>query len=143
MRPSQLKPFLVGLIVMVVVVGLGFTSGHDRNIELVAISESIHITKADGVKPLSQLIREQSDISIPDQPISKFHFVVDSLHGTLIFPRNDFQPEGFEMSIAAGDDKEFKIPRLQVNGAQALDFFLVKTDKVCNFVVYIEFYPNK
>lgn len=106
------------------------------------ISESIHITAADGVKSLARLIREQSAITIPDRPVALTQFTIDAGHGPLIFPQNDFQPQGFEFAIRAGDDKALKFPRFPINAPEALDAFLVKTESVSNFILYVEFYPK-
>lgn len=109
---------------------------------IAVISESIHITKADGIKSLGQLIREQSGIQIPDQPLLKIHFIVDPFNNALIFPRNDFQPEGFQWGILPGQDKTLLVPELPVSASQALDLSPAKTDGVCNFIVQFEFGPK-
>lgn len=84
---------LVGTLALLVY--LCFTFGHTIAVQSVGskrqsvalITESIHITAADGQKSLGQLIREQSNVVIPEQAISSLRFLVSPFAGDLIFPK--------------------------------------------------------
>jgi hypothetical protein len=116
--------------------------GSAKKQSALSITESIHLTKEHGVISIGQLIRQQSSIEIPNQPISGFHFLVDPYGGALLFPGNEFQPQGFQWAVLPGQDKKFSVPELPINGPDALEFSLVKTDGVCNFILAVEFYPR-
>jgi hypothetical protein len=105
-------------------------------------TEAIHLTLLDETKSLSKLISEQSVGSpLPEKPIAKLHFLVDPFNDALLFPTvKGFQPEGFQWGILPGQDKKFKTTKVKLNAIDALDFFLVKTTGVCNFLVVMEFY---
>src|SRR5262245_19857513 len=96
--------------------------------ELIIISESITITRADGTKSLSQLIREQSTSTpTPDLQIKSFHFIVDAQHDALILDRNEgAQPEGFQIAIAPETDLKFNISKIPLNAPEALELFPVR-----------------
>lgn len=108
-------------------------------------TEAFHITRRDGVKSIAQLIREQSTGSpTPALSIKAFSVYVDAHAGDLTLANvQGFQPPGFELSIKAGDDKRVLTTRVAaLKGIQALEFFPVKTDSVCNFLIVFEFYPD-
>lgn len=140
---------IVALLVVAFAWYQGWASDHrggDKETSETPIStEAFHITKADGVKSIAQLIREQSKgAPTPDLSISAIHFYVDPFNGDLIFPRvEDFQPEGFGWGVLAGQDKRILTTKVALRGIQALEFFPVKTDTVCNFLIVLEFYPKR
>lgn len=141
--------FLIAVVSSVVAFGwyrAETRAAHNRPKSVSGITEAIRITKADGAKSLTQLIRESPPDSgpIPDQAIKSFHFLVSPFDDALIFPAVEgFQPPGFQWGILPGQDKRFTIPEIELRGADALDFFLVQTSgKVCNFLLIIEFYPR-
>jgi len=105
-------------------------------------TEAFHITKADGTKSIAQLIREQSTGSpTPDKVITSIHILVDAFNGGLVFAPG--QPAGFQLGIAAGQDKKFNVTRISLKGIHALEFFPVKTDdRACNFLLILEFDPK-
>ncbi len=113
-------------------------------------TEAIRLTRAEGVKSIGRLIREQDPRgweALPDdKTISSLHFFVDPFHADLIMPRvEQFMPPGFEFAIMAGQDKRFFIPRNPLTPKQGLDLFLVGASRVsdaCNFLLIIEFYPQ-
>jgi hypothetical protein len=107
------------------------------------VTEAFHITADDGIQSLAELILEKDTPStLPDNPISKFHFFVDPFNDALIFPRVEaFQPEFFQWAILPGQDKKFKTTKIEtLTAIEELDFFLVQTTGVCNFLVIMEFY---
>ena len=147
------------LILIAIVAGLavhrhnvGANADHDRGDRIrgedVEVStEAFHITAADGVKSIAQLIREQSTGSpTPAQSISSVHFIVDADGGDLTLARVEGgQPPGFQLTINAGQDKRFRVTRVPLKGIEALEFFPVKTESrtPCNFLLILEFYPKR
>lgn len=123
-------------------------SGHDRNKprSINGATEAIHLTKADGTKSIGQLIREQDPRgweALPDQGISGLQFFVDPFNDALTLPRvEQFMPPGFQWGILPGQDKRLFVPENPLSAKDGLDLFLVKTDRVCNFLLIIEFYPR-
>lgn len=110
-------------------------------------TEAIHLTKADGVKSIGQMIREQDPRgwdALPDnETISALTFFVDPFNDALILPRVEaFMPPGFQLGVLPGQDKRLFTPRNPLTPKQGLDLFLVQTRGVCNFLLIIEFYPN-
>jgi hypothetical protein len=106
------------------------------------ITQSIRLTSTEGTKSIGQLIREQTTTVIPLKAISSFHFLVDPLNNSLIFPRVEgYQPLGFQWAILPGQDKKLDIPQIPLLAPQALDFYFVRTSGTCNFILVIEFYP--
>jgi len=105
------------------------------------MTSAIHLTAEDGAKSIKQVIAEQNGEEIPEQPIKSFHFLVDPFNDALIFPRVEgFQPEGFQWGILPGQDKKFNIPKIDIPASEGLDFFLVQTTGVCNFLLITEFF---
>jgi hypothetical protein len=106
------------------------------------ITQSIRLTAADGTKSVGQLIREQTTNVIPPQAISSFHFLVDPLNSSLIFPNvQGYQPPGFQWAILPGQDKKLNIPQIPLLAPDALNFYFLRTSGTCNFLLVIEFYP--
>lgn len=105
-------------------------------------SEAFHITSADGEKSIAQLIREQSvGTPTPNRPIKSFHFIVDSMNDALILARNPAaHPAGFQLAVAPGDEIKFDVSKLPINAPEALEQFPVRTDGICNFLMFIELY---
>lgn len=107
-------------------------------------TEAIHLTKADGVKSIGQLIREQHPSgweSLPDRGISSVFFFVDPFNDALILPRIEpFMPPGFQLGVLPGQDKKLFTPRNPLTVRQGLDLYLVRTTGVCNFLLIVEFY---
>ena len=105
------------------------------------ITQSIRLTAAEGAKSIGQLIREQTTTVIPLKAISSFHFLVDGLSNSLIFPRVEgFQPLGFQWAILPGQDKKLDIPQIPLLAPDALNYYPVRTSGTCNFILVIEFY---
>jgi hypothetical protein len=111
---------------------------------VMASTEAIHITAADGTKSIAQLIREQSTgTPYPtNQAIASMHFYVDPLNNSLIFTKVGPQnPTGFQWAMLPGQDKQFAVPKTTVLAPQALENYLVRTSGTSNFLLIIEFYP--
>jgi len=106
------------------------------------MTQSLRITATEGTKSIGQLIREQTTTAIPAKAISSFHFLVDALSNSLIFPRVEgFQPLGFQWAILPGQDKKLDIPQIPLLAPDALNYYFVRTSGACNFILVIEFYP--
>ena len=106
------------------------------------MTQCLRITAAEGTKSIGQLLREQTTTVIPLKAISRFHFLVDGLSNSLIFPRVEgFQPLGFQWAILPGQDKKLDIPQIPLLAPDALNYYFVRTSGACNFILVIEFYP--
>lgn len=107
-------------------------------------TEAFHITKADGTLSIAELIRRQSTGSpTPNLSLAAFSIYVDAGAGDLVLARVEgFQPPGFQLTIKAGDDKRVLTTKIALKAPQALEFFPVKTDSTCNFLIVFEFYPD-
>jgi hypothetical protein len=117
----------------------------ERAKSVTGITEALRITKAEGTKSIGQLIRELPPDSgpIPDQAIKSFHFFIDPFNDALIFPAvPNFQPDAFQWGILPGQDKFFTIPKIALTAPEGLNFYLVKTNGTCNFLLILEFYPK-
>jgi hypothetical protein len=105
------------------------------------MTQCLRITAAEGTKSIGQLLREQTTTVIPLKAISRFHFLVDGLSNSLIFPRVEgFQPLGFQWAILPGQDKKLDIPRIPLLAPDALNYYFVRTSGTSNFILVIEFY---
>jgi hypothetical protein len=110
--------------------------------QVLKMTESIHLTAAQGTISLGQLIKEQSSVVIPPKAIANFHFLVDPYNDALKFPTVvGFQPPGFQWAILPGQDKKFNVPQIPLLAPDALNFYLVQTPTICNFIIVMEFYP--
>jgi hypothetical protein len=106
------------------------------------MTQSIRLTSTMGTKSIGQLLREQTTTVIPLKAISRFHFLVDGLSNSLIFPRVEgFQPLGFQWAILPGQDKKLDIPQIPLLAPDALNYYFVRTSGASNFILVIEFYP--
>jgi hypothetical protein len=105
------------------------------------MTQCLRITAAEGTKSIGQLLREQTATVIPLKAISRFHFLVDGLSNSLIFPRVEgFQPLGFQWAILPGQDKKLDIPQIPLLAPDALNYYFVRTSGTSNFILVIEFY---
>jgi hypothetical protein len=106
------------------------------------MTQCLRITAAEGTKSIGQLLREQTTTVIPLKAVSRFHFLVDGLSNSLIFPRVEgFQPLGFQWAILPGQDKKLDIPKIPLLAPDALNYYFVRTSGTSNFILVIEFHP--
>lgn len=107
-------------------------------------SQALHLTSADGITTIGELIRRQNLGSpLPaNLRIKTITFHVDPLHDALIFtPVEGFQHPEFRWGVNPGASKTLRVTFVDLAPMQAFDLFPVRTDGVTNFIMITDFWP--
>lgn len=131
------------LAVTILILGAGQVNLSSKKDVIEAIATEVHITSADGTRSLLDLIKRDPHLGpIPNRKVSSFFFIIDAQSDYLIVQGTDSQPPGFQLAIKPGDTKTFPIVKLPVNAEALMSGFMIRTNRVCNFFVRVEFQPE-